>query len=66
MTDPLNWFSPLISLVIGFGGGIGLLFIVIGAVKYYTASGNPQKMESAKTTIVLAVVGMALIWVAFG
>ena len=65
MTDLLNSFSTLISIVIGFGAGIAVLFIVIGAVKYQTASGNPQRMESAKTTIISAVVGLVLMMIAF-
>ena len=65
MTDLLNSFSTLISIVIGFGAGIAVLFIVIGAVKYQTASGNPQRMESAKTTVIAAIGGLILMMVAF-
>ena len=65
MTDLIASFSTLISIIIGFGAGISVLFIVIGAIKYQTSGGNPQRMESAKTTIFAAVGGLILMMISF-
>ena len=65
MTDLLASYSTLISIIIAFGAGTSVLFLVIGAVKYQTSSGNPQRMESAKTTMVSAVVGLVVMLMAF-
>lgn len=65
MSDLLSAYSTLISIVIAFGAGTSVLFLVIGAVKYQTSGGNPQQMETAKTTMMSAVVGLVVMLMSF-
>ena len=65
MTDLLASYSTLISIIIAFGAGTSVLFLVIGAMKYQTSSGNPQQMETAKKTMMSAVVGLVVMLMAF-
>lgn len=39
-------------------GTVAVIVIVIGGIRYATANGDPQKITSAKNTIMYAVVGL--------
>ena len=65
MSDLLSAYSTLISIVIAFGAGTSVLFLVIGAIKYQTSGGNPHQMETAKMTMMSAVVGLVVMLMAF-
>lgn len=46
--------------------GIGLLFYLIaGGFRYLTSQGDPKKLEGAKTSITMAVVGFIIVITAF-
>ncbi len=51
--------------VVLFTAPIGILMLIGGALLYATAGGNEEQMNKAKRLIILAVVGMALIYGAF-
>lgn len=54
-----------IKIAIGFAGLVGVGFVVVGAIKYSTASGHPDKMEKAKDTIKHALIGVVIALGAF-
>jgi uncharacterized protein YacL len=39
---------------------LGIMFIVIGGIKYLTSGGDEKKVASAKNTILYAVIGMVI------
>ena len=43
-----------------FAGFVSLVFVVIGGYKYIISSGDPQKTQSAKNTILYAVIGLII------
>lgn len=43
------------------GGGIAVLYLILGAYWYFTAFGNEEKATKAKTTITWAVIGVVVI-----
>lgn len=43
------------------GGYVALYFIIWGGFKYITSTGDPQKVTSAKNTIVNAVIGLVIV-----
>jgi len=46
---------------IGISGAVALLSILIGAIKYISAAGNPSKMGDAKDQIFSAIIGVVLL-----
>lgn len=65
--------TPDISMVVtniikGFIGVVGmvcLIMIVYGGAKYMTSAGNPDKIKSAKNTILYAVIGVVIAVLSF-
>ena len=63
-TGGLNSVFELLGNVINYAlfaaGALSLIFILVGAVRYATSSGNPQATAGAKNTILYAIVGLVL------
>jgi amino acid transporter len=56
---PLSELITQISSTILFLVGIvAVLFLIIGGFQYITASGNPEQVETAKKTIMYAIIGI--------
>lgn len=54
----------LIGWVIGVAGLVAVAFIVIGAIGYITSSGDTNKLQKAKNTIIYALIGLAIVGLA--
>ena len=65
MSDLIDAFSRLISLLVAFCGVAGTAYFIWGAYQYMSASGSPQKAETGKTAMLQAGFGVILILVAF-
>ena len=65
-TNPLafNTVEEVLNSILGTLRGIivvlALVFIVIGAVLYVTSAGNDKQMETAKSAITAAMIGLAI------
>lgn len=46
------------NIVFGLAGGLSLLFVVIGGVRYIISQGDPNATSQAKNTILYALVGL--------
>ncbi len=55
-----NALKGYIKIGILLAGIVGVGFVVIGAIKYASASGHPDRMEKAKDTIIHALIGVAI------
>jgi protein-S-isoprenylcysteine O-methyltransferase Ste14 len=54
LNDIIGWILLLV-------GGIAVLFIIWGGIQYVTSSGNKDKAEQAKKTLLYAVIGLIVI-----
>ena len=54
----------LVQWTIGIAGLVAAVFIVIGAIGYLTAAGDPNKLKKAKDTILYALIGLAIVGLA--
>ncbi len=71
--DPSTWtlsnffgsanslFSNIYNIAIALAGGIAMVYLIIGAYSYFTAFGNEEKANKAKTTITYAIIGIVVI-----
>ncbi|MBO7657092.1 hypothetical protein J6S55_00355 [Candidatus Saccharibacteria bacterium] len=53
--------TNLIQWVLGMAGAVAAIFVVVGGWGYITASGDPNKLQKAKTTILYALIGLAIV-----
>ncbi len=63
--DLPNYIKTVFDLIIGIAGAIAVLAFIIGAIRYLTSAGSPEKMGEAKKTIFSAVVGLVLLLSSF-
>lgn len=52
--------SNVLNIVFGVVGALTLLFTVYGGFKYVMSQGDPQATNTAKNTIIYAVIGMVI------
>ncbi len=58
-------FSSIISIVAIIGGFLAFIAIIIGGFKYITARGDPKSVAIAQGTLIWALIGLALIIIAW-
>lgn len=51
--------------IIGISGLVATIFIVVGGIKYMASTGEPDKVKTAKSTILYALIGLAITALAF-
>lgn len=49
------------QIALSVAGGIAAIYIIIGAIQYFTAYGDEQKATAAKNTILYAIIGLIII-----
>jgi len=62
VTTLVNLIVPIMMLV---GGVITLTMLLLGAYRYLTSEGNPEKISKAQNVIWYAVIGLFLIVASF-
>jgi hypothetical protein len=51
-----------VTLFIAYLGGIAaVILIIVGGIQFTTAGGNPERVSSAKRTIIYSVTGLVII-----
>lgn len=59
--NPTEMISEAIQWTIAICGLVAAAFIVYGGILYITSSGDPQKTQRAKQTILYALIGIAIV-----
>lgn len=57
--------GDVINALLLFAGAVAVLFLIIGGFRYVISQGNEQQVEAAKKTILYAVLGLIIIFIAF-
>lgn len=60
-----NFIKSLIKVAAGLSGLVATAFFVMGGFTYITSSGNPEKLEKAKHTLIWSGVGLTIVIAAF-
>ena len=60
-----NFIRSVIKVVAGLGGLVATFFFVIGGFGYITSSGNPERMDKSKRTLLWSGIGLAIVIGAF-
>lgn len=59
--EPGDMVTNLIQWFIAMAGVVSVIFIVVGGWGYITASGDPSKLQKAKSTIMYAIIGLVIV-----
>lgn len=60
-----NFIRSIIKVVAGLAGLIATGFFVVGGLGYITSSGNPEKLDKSKQTLIWSGIGLAIVIGAF-
>jgi len=63
--DLANVLFNVVNALLLFAGAVAVLFLIIGGFRYVVSTGNPDQVDAAKRTILYAVLGLIIIFVAF-
>lgn len=55
----------VVNALLLFAGAVAVLFLIIGGFRYVVSTGNEQQVSGAKQTILYAILGLIIIFVAF-
>lgn len=57
--------QTVINILLFLVGAIAVVMIIVGGVRYTTSAGNADAVKGAKNTIIYAVVGLIIAFLAF-
>lgn len=57
--------DTIVNIVFSIAGGLALLFVIIGGLRYVISRGDPQSTAQAKNTILFALVGLIVTIMAY-
>ncbi len=60
-----NFIRSIIKVVAGLSGLVATGFFVVGGLGYITSSGNPERLDKSKQTLIWSGVGLAIVIGAF-
>ena len=60
-TDLKTSIAKLINVALGFLGILAVLIILYGGFLWMTATGDPKKVDKAKSVIIQGVIGLVII-----
>lgn len=61
-----NSIWKIMQFALGILGGLAVLMIVVGGIKFATSAGDPSGVSSAKRTILYSVIGLVVAILASG
>ena len=65
-TDSLqSAITNILSAIIGVAGLVSVAYIIVGGIQYMTSSGDSNKTEKAKKTILYALIGLVVCALSF-
>ena len=57
--------TNVLNAIIAVLGIVAVIFVIVGGVKYMTSAGDPGKVQSAKNTVIYALIGLIVCALAF-
>ncbi len=60
-----SFMKSIIQIMAGLAGLLATAYFVVGGFNYITSSGNPQRLEKAKRTILYSAIGLSITIAAF-
>lgn len=61
LDDPVVLIDNILGFILFLGGGLGLLFIILGGLTYISSSGDMHRAARGKNTVVYAIIGLMVV-----
>ena len=58
--DPIGFVAKFYGWGLGLIGLVGLMFLIIGGYRILTSRGNPEALQTGKSYITYAIIGIIL------
>ena len=58
-------FTVIVNILLFIIGAISVIMLIIGGIKYTVSNGDSSQVTSAKNTILYAIVGLVIAFLAF-
>lgn len=55
-----GFFKAIADMLIFVVGAVSVIMVIIGGLKYVVSMGHPKRVESAKNTILYAIIGLVI------
>jgi hypothetical protein len=55
----------IVNLILSFVGVVFMVLLIFGGILWMTAGGNEQRVDKAKSTITRAIIGLAVVLLAY-
>lgn len=65
VTQVENFIKTVVQAMAGIAGLIAAAFFVIGGYTYIVSTGNPERLDKAKRTILYSAMGLVIVIAAF-
>lgn len=65
MKPMASLISSLLNTILAIVAGLGILFLIIGGIRYIRSWGDSDQMEKAKNMITYVVIGLVVILVSY-
>lgn len=65
VTQVNGFIRNIIQIIAGLAGLVATGFFVIGGFGYITSSGNPERLDRSKQTLIYSAIGLAITISAF-
>ncbi len=62
--DGLTYFQVFLNIFLFAAGIVSFIFVIMGGVRYITSTGDPTRIESAKNTLLYAIIGLIVTFLA--
>ena len=66
LTDIYTLLGNVIKILLSFVGLLSVIFIVVGGIMYILSTGDPGRIQRAKSVITNAIIGLIVALVSFG
>lgn len=60
-----RFISVIIGILVVTAVILGFIFLIIGGISFITAGGDEAKVESARSKVIWAIIGLAIVFAAF-
>ena len=65
LTDIYKLIGNVIKILLSFVGLLSVIFIVVGGIFYILSTGDPKRIQRAKSIITNAIIGLIIALVSF-
>lgn len=63
--EPGNVLANVIGTLLVWAGAVAVLFIIIGGFRYIISAGNPESVEKARNSVLYAILGLIIVFLAY-